>query len=97
MIEHFTREHLVQADPKTKQIATSVELIPPRLLWRHIIVFTLEHTLLCVAVALARLSDPKVNELHRPLIRDQDVLRADIAVNHVERAPLLIIGVVCVM
>ncbi|MFT3766140.1 MAG: hypothetical protein QM820_11595 [Minicystis sp.] len=89
------REQLVEHDAERVDVAPAIDLLPPRLLGRHVPDLALEHAGLVAEEAGA--GDAEVGDLHHALVRHEDVLRRDVAVHDGERhAPLVapLVGVV---
>ena len=78
-------EDLPEDDPERVEVAPPVDVLAARLLGRHVAELALEDALLLGEEARAR--DAEVGDLHRALEREEDVLRAHVAVDDVERLP----------
>ena len=91
-------EQLVEHNTERENIEAVVYVEPLDLLGGHIAELTLEHPCACGLIApIFGLSDAKVDQLHLALIRDQDVLRGDIAMDNLKVMPLLVTQGVCVV
>ena len=88
-------EDLPEDDAEGVEIAAAVDDLAAGLLGRHVPELALEDPLLLGEEARAR--DPEVGDLHRPLEREQDVLRAHVAVHDVERLTRLVLLLVRVV
>ncbi len=88
-------EDLPEDDAERVEVASPIERLAARLLGRHVAELALEDALLLGEEARAR--DAEVGDLHRPLEREQDVLRADVAVDDLERLTGLVLLLVRVV
>ena len=96
------RHALVQDDPEGEEIAPRVDHLAARLFGAHVPELALELSRVrvgerAVLDRAARLGDSEVGDLHLPFEAQEDVLRAHVAVDDVERAKLLVapaVGVV---
>jgi len=83
--------------PQAKHVGAAVDRQPADLLGRHVRELALDQAGQGPGGAALRLDDAEVDELDLTLVRDDDVLRADVAVDQVERlarAIALVVGVV---
>ena len=76
-------EHLPEDDAQREDVRARVHVLAARLLGRHVRELALEHARRGQLVA--RLGDAEVRELHRPIERDEDVVRGDVAVDEEQR------------
>ena len=88
--ETLARQQLVQDDAEREEVAPTVDRLSPRLLGRHVLDLALERPGLGLGGLRRGLGDPEVAELDVALVRDEDVLRRDVAVHDVE---LVAVGV----
>ena len=80
-------EHLVERDPDGEDVGPLVQLLRHRLLGAHVDELPLDHPRFGLDRAHLALGDPEVDDLHVAGVADEDVLRVQIAVHQVERAP----------
>jgi hypothetical protein len=90
-------QRLPEDHPQRPDVGLGVELLALDLLGRHVQELALD--LACGGLAELRLGlgDSEVQHLGRALVRDEDVARADVAVDEVERVALRILEVVGVV
>ena len=79
------REELPEHDAKSEHIDAMVELAAIKLLRRHVGDLSFDHAGLRLCVLKVRLGDAKVDEFYVPVIAQEDVVRAHVAVDDVER------------
>ncbi len=90
-------DQLPEDDPEGEEVAPRVELAPLELLGREVAVLALHHSRVGAARAARGAGDAEVEHLGRPVVGDEEVLRAHVAVDDVERLPgkvLLLVRVV---
>jgi hypothetical protein len=95
--EPLAGEQLVEHDAHGEDVAASVDRQAPHLLGRHVAELALEDARLRLAGLARGLGDAEVDELHLAVVRDEHVLRRDVAVHEVEVAAggvLLVVRVV---
>ena len=79
------RDHEIEHRPHRKQIGALIDRLAHRLLGRHEGDLPFDHAGAGVLALVHRLGDAEVGQLHLALIGQQDVVRADVAVNDPER------------
>jgi hypothetical protein len=84
------RERLPQHDAEGEHVGPVVDLLGRRLLRGHVVDLALETAGAGVRDAPERARHAEVDQLHRPLERDEHVLRGDVAVDHAERAAVAV-------
>ena len=89
------REQLVEDDAERVDVAAPIDLLAARLLGRHVAELALEDARLLAEEV--RAGDAEVGDLHDALVREQDVLRRDVAVHDVERHAALVLALVRVV
>ena len=90
MIEALAREHLPKNDPHAKDVGPAIDDVAARLLRRHIGDFALQDSDLCRRFSGRRFGDAEVDDLHFAVVSDEDVVRADVAMNDAERRAVVI-------
>ena len=83
-------QHLPEHDAQREHVGPVVDLLGRRLLGRHVFDLPLEAAGAGVRDAAERARDAEVDQLHRPLEREQHVLRRDVAVHDAQRAPVAV-------
>ena len=82
---HVPDEHLVEHDAERVDVRLAVDVVPERLLGRHVVGGPEHAPVGGQALLVERARDPEVGDLGRPLAVDQDVLGLDVAVDDVAR------------
>jgi hypothetical protein len=90
-------QQLVQHDAAREDVALAIDRQAAHLLGRHVAELALEDAGLGLLALARRLGDAEVDQLHLALEGDEDVLRADVAVDQVEVAAALVALVVRVV
>jgi hypothetical protein len=88
---------LVHADAEREDVGAAVDLVTACLLGRHVAVLALEHPGVRVFLLRVRLRDAEVEQLHVAVPAHHDVVRADVAVDDVERLAVHALRVVHVI
>ena len=83
---------LVENAPGAEEIRAPVELAAEGLLRAHVLDLALDDPRLRLDPVVCRLRDPEVAELHGPVVADQEVRGAEVAVNDLERLRVLVTG-----
>ena len=96
-VEPPAHQHLGQHDADREQIAAPVEHAAGHLLGRHVAVLALERAGLGLRLALLRVRDAEVAQLHVAALGNEDVRRRDVAVDDLHRAPFHVARVVRVV
>ena len=94
-VQRATGEDLPEDDAERVEIASPVDALAARLLGRHVAELALEDARLLGEEA--RAGDAEVGDLHGALEGEEDVLRADVAVDDLERLPCLVLLLVRVV
>ena len=97
MIEPLAGRQLVEDDADGEQVRAAIDALPAALLGRHVADLSLERAGERLHLAVGRLGDAEVDDLHRAVEADDDVLRRDVAVHDLERAALEVALVVRVV
>ena len=87
-MERPPREDFPENHAERVEVAPSIDGLPAGLLGGHVPELALEDALLFREEACAR--DAEVGDFHRAFEGEQDVLRADVAVDDLERLPCLV-------
>jgi len=95
--EALAGQQLVQDDAAGEDVGAPIDRQAAHLLGRHVPELALEDAGLGLGALAGRLGDAEVDQLHLALERDEDVLRADVAVDEVELAAGLVALVVRVV
>ncbi len=82
---HVPDEHLVEHDAQRVDVRLAVDVVPERLLGRHVVGGPEHAPVGGQALLVERAGDPEVGDLGRALAVDQDVLGLDVAVDDVAR------------
>ena len=90
-------QELVEHDAAREDVAAPIDRQPAHLLRRHVAELALEDAGLGLGALARRLRDTEVDELDLTLERDEDVLRADVAVDEVQLLAALVALVVRVV
>ena len=85
-VQHLSGQHLVDEDARREDVGPDVDGIAPGLLRRHVIVLALDDPDGGLLAAHGRLGDAEVDDLHLAGVRQEDVLRRDVAVDDAHRA-----------
>ena len=93
----LAHQHLGQHDADREDVTTPVEIAARDLLGRHVAVLALERAGLGLGLALLRVRNPEVAQLHVPAPGDEDVGRRDVAMDEVHGLALGVVGVVGVV
>jgi hypothetical protein len=94
-VQRAPAQDLPQDHAERVEVAPPVDALAARLLRGHVAELALEDALLLGEEARAR--DPEIGDLHGALEREQDVLRAHVAVHDLERLPRLVLLLVRVV
>ena len=78
------RQQLIQADAEGEEVAAGVEGLGGGLLRRHVGEFALDGAGLGLLIAQVALGDAEVDELHDPVVGDEDVMRVDVAMDDMQ-------------
>ncbi len=84
-VEPFPGEHLPQDDPQREDIDAPVLVLAADLFWGHVAVLAAHLALLAALGAALGFGDAEVDQLHFAAVPDEDVLRADVAVDDAEQ------------
>ncbi len=88
--EPLPREAFPEHHPKGKLICTAIDLSPCDLLRRHVGDLAFDGSGQGLTRAVPSLGDAKVCDLHLPRAAQQYIVRADITMNQLQRAPLIV-------
>ncbi|MFO0668327.1 MAG: hypothetical protein U0235_01695 [Polyangiaceae bacterium] len=94
-VERATGQDLPEDDAERVDVAAPVDALAARLLGRHVSELSLEDAGLLDEQLGAR--DPEIGDLHRAVVREEDVLRRHVAVDDLEGRPRLVLLLVRVV
>ncbi len=83
--EGLHEQHLGEDDAEREEVGAPVDLLGVSRLGAQVADLALDDAVLRVLLAVARTGDPEVGELHLAVVGDQDVARADVAVDDLLR------------
>ena len=96
-VERAPGDRLEDANPEGENVEAMIGLSRSTLFRRHVRKLALDHASLGLVRSMVGLGDTEIEQLHRAVVRDHDVVRRNVAVDDVERLAVLIVGDVCVV
>jgi len=97
-LEHAAaRDQFIQENPGGEDVGPEVDHLSRRLFGRHVGDFSLDHPHLGDRALAGRLGDPEIDDLHIPLVGEEDVLGRDVPMDDVQGFSLEVLQLVRVI